>query len=639
MSNSGKVWDIREAYKQQRNNAWEQKGDLGFLAGGTTPSGETNVINKVQVSTNGNAVDYADLTVARGNIGGNSGGSFTRGIYCGGTTPSNSNVIDYITYTTTGNAVDFGDMSFSGYNLVSASDSTRLVIPQGDGRSTAINYLTIASQGNSASFGTLTDSTIAKQTLSSPTRLVCAGGTDSPTSQVNTIQYLTIQTLGNASDFGDLNFASRNGCANSNGVRGLMSGGLQFFGGGDPGNSDFNNIDFFTIASTGNATDFGDLNPGAFGQGGVTNGTRALFAGGGSYPDAGTYYTSIQTVDFNTTGNTTDFGDLSVGTQQNSGSGNGQGGLLSGVQRPSVTYMPGSGRVLFTGGQNPSVSTSIDMTMIKTKGNSSSFGTLATGMRSMSSASSLTRSLSAGGYGSDYTNAIRSVEFASQGNDSNFGDLIAPTYDPQNGVVGNTTRGIFAGGHVSPTQTNVIQYVTIASVGNATDFGDLSIGRQSMAGMTSNTRGVFGGGTVAASPYVVNTMEYITIASTGDVSDFGDLSAIRTEATGLSSSTRGIIAGGDTGAPSIINIIEYITIASTGNTTDFGDLTESRYNFASGSDSITGIFAGGSNPSDSNVLDFITIASTGNAADFGDITSARRGLVGTSDSHGGLQSS
>ena len=57
MSNSGNVWDTREAYKQIRANTWEQKGDLGFLAGGFTGS-ETNAINKVQVSTNGNAVDY-----------------------------------------------------------------------------------------------------------------------------------------------------------------------------------------------------------------------------------------------------------------------------------------------------------------------------------------------------------------------------------------------------------------------------------------------------------------------------------------------------------------------------------------------------------------------------------------------------
>ena len=626
MSNSGKVWDTREAYKQIRANTWS----LG-----------------------------------------------SRGLFMGGSAPSASNVIDYIDLNHAGNAVDFGDLATAGAGT-QASNSIRAIhsrISQ-----TPIDYVTMATQGNAADFGDMIDSYGADASAANDTRACYVGGYSTPTFSpgwnINRIEYVNIPTLGNMVDFGDLTQGRANQSAGSNGTRGIFAGG---YNGGT-----VSNTDYITMATTGNAIDFGDLSAGfaalsansptrlycAGGQPGATNinyftfstlgnslvwgdlpvkgaqgagsasHTRGIFQMGEAASPLGAASNRLESISMTASGNSTDFGDLTVGRQDTyCVAAQGHGGIgLGEFQRPSVTYMPGSGRVLFTGGQNPSVSTSIDMTMIKTKGNSSSFGTLATGMRSMSSASSLTRSLSAGGYGSDYTNAIRSVEFASQGNDSNFGDLIAPTYDPQNGVVGNTTRGIFAGGHVSPTQTNVIQYVTIASVSNATDFGDLSTGRQSMAGMTSNTRGVFGGGTVAPSPYVVNTMEYITIASTSNTTDFGDLSATRTEATGLSSSTRGIIAGGDTGAPSIINIIEYITMASTSNTTDFGDLTESRYNFASGSDSITGIFAGGSTPSDSNVLDFITIASTGNAADFGDITSARRGLVGTSDSHGGLQS-
>jgi len=637
MSNSGKVWDIREAYKQIRANTWEQKGDLGFLAGGTTPSGETNAINKVQVSTNGNAVDYGDLTVARGNIGGNSGGSFTRGIYCGGTTPSNSNVIDYITYTTTGNAVDFGDMSFSGYAQVSASDSTRLVIPQGDGRSTAINYLTIASQGNYASFGTLTDSTSQKQTLSSPTRLVCAGGTTSPTAQTNTMQFITMQSLGNATDFGDLNFASRSGCANSNGVRGLMSGGLEFFGGGDPSNGDFNNIDFFTIASTGNATDFGDLNPGAFGQGGVTNGTRALFAGGGSYPDSDTYYTTIQTVDFNTTGNTTDFGDLSVGTQQNSGSGNGQGGLLSGVQRPSVNYMPGSGRGLFAGSHDPSASAVIDMISIPTLGNASDFGNLSVARGRAGAGSSLTRLVVGGGETPSATNVIDSTEMQSQGNSADFGNLSVTRN--QVGGLSNQTRAVFAGGFVSPTFYDTMDYITIATTGDATDFGNLSAAKGSVGTTSSSTRGLMGGG---RSPSQTNVIEYITIGSTGDVTDFGDLTQVMSTNAGASSSTRGLFAGGLNPADSAgINVTNYVTIASTGNAIDFGDLTVARYIVGGGaSNNIRAVFAGGKAPGTTNTIDYFTIATIGNAVDFGDLNANDAGIAEgqCSDSHGGLQS-
>jgi|21_taG_2_1085346.scaffolds.fasta_scaffold05194_2 hypothetical protein len=641
MSNSGKIWDTREAYKQIRNNTWEQKGDLGFLAGGDTPSGQTNVINKVQVSTNGNAVDYGDLTVARGNIGGNAGGSFTRGIYCGGTTPSNSNVIDYITYTTTGNAVDFGDMSFSGYNLVSASDNTRLVIPQGDGRSDASYYLTIATQGNSASFATLTDSTIAKQTLSSPTRLVCAGGTTSPTAQTVTMQYLTIQSIGNAIDFGDLNFASRNGCANSNGVRGLMSGGLEFFGGGNPNNGDFNNIDFFTIASTGNATDFGDLNPGAFGQGGVTNGTRALFAGGGSYPDASTYYTSIQTVDFNTTGNTTDFGDLSTATQQNGGSGNGHGGLLAGVQRQSVTYMPGSGRGFINPGSNSGGSGGsidrIQMIFVPTLGNALDFGDLSVARQLVAATNSLTRSCVAGGESpSTIVNTIDCYEMQSLGNAADFGDLTVARRSFLNGGT-NGSRGTFHGGN-TPSVTDVIDYITIATAGNATDFGNLTVAREASGTFSSPTRTVSGGGYAGGDS---NVIDYITTASTGNATDFGDLTVARYQPAPVSSTTRGVwIAGYAPGVGSTrTDVMDYVTIASTGNATDFGDLAQARAAGAGISNNIRGVYAGGEVPGgDTAQIEFITIANTGNSSDFGDLVEACQYLSGTCDANSGLQS-
>jgi len=277
------------------------------------------------------------------------------------------------------------------------------------------------------------------------------------------------------------------------------------------------------------------------------------------------------------------------------------------------------------------------MNHIPTTGNSSDFGDLITAMRSMSNASSSTRALSAGGYGSDYTNTIESVEFQSLGNAADFGNLTVSAYDPQNGNVGSTTRGIFAGGHVNPTQNDTIGYVTMATMGDASDFGNLSVGRQSMGGISSSTRGVFAGGTEASAPNPgsVNTIEYITIANTGNTTDFGDLSAVRTETTGISSSTRGIVSGGQN-YPSNYNIMEYVTIASTGDVTDFGNLTSARYDTSSLSNSIRGVTGGGANPSVSNVIDYVAIASTGDAADFGDLIAVRRGLVGNSDSHGGL---
>ena len=78
------------------------------------------------------------------------------------------------------------------------------------------------------------------------TRGVLAGGY-SPSDWVNTIDYITIATLGNAVDFGDNTDARRGlgGCSSP--TRGVFS------------NKVYTNVmDYLEIATTGNAIDFGD---------------------------------------------------------------------------------------------------------------------------------------------------------------------------------------------------------------------------------------------------------------------------------------------------------------------------------------------------------------------------------------------
>ena len=45
MSNSGKVWDIREAYKQIRANTWIEPGNIG-LYGGNNPERYVKLLEK-----------------------------------------------------------------------------------------------------------------------------------------------------------------------------------------------------------------------------------------------------------------------------------------------------------------------------------------------------------------------------------------------------------------------------------------------------------------------------------------------------------------------------------------------------------------------------------------------------------------
>ena len=69
-------------------------------------------------------------------------------------------------------------------------------------------------------------------------------------SHSNTIDFITIATTGDATDFGDLITGRSRGCAAASSTRGITEGG-------SPGT---NSIEFVEIATTGNAVDFGDGN-------------------------------------------------------------------------------------------------------------------------------------------------------------------------------------------------------------------------------------------------------------------------------------------------------------------------------------------------------------------------------------------
>jgi hypothetical protein len=197
-------------------------------------------------------------------------------------------------------------------------------------------------------------------------------------------------------------------------------------------------------------------------------------------------------------------------------------------------------------------------------------------------------------------------------------------------------RGIFGGGYTAPGNTNVIQYITISSTGNSLDFGDLTVPRRGVAGCSSNTRGIFGGGTGGTPDSIKNTLDYITISSTGDSISFGSLSVTRRNTASCSNATRGIWAGGNDDS-TYYNTIDYVTISSIGNAVDFGDLTSGRTAPYGLSSATRGIFGGGfGNPANTNIIDYITISTLGNATDFGDLTIAARDRGSCSNSIRGL---
>ncbi len=287
------------------------------------------------------------------------------------------------------------------------------------------------------------------------------------------------------------------------------------------------------------------------------------------------------------------------------------------------------GRGIFMGGYVPGNYTqSIDSIEIQSLGNAIDFGdTSGTSVGEGASCSSSTRAIQGGG---SLVNTMEFVTIANSSNTTDFGDLTVARRSLNS--LSSETRGIWAGGTTNPAMSDVIDFATIATAGNATDFGNLTVGRRNIAPMTSPTRGVFAGGNPGSSPLLDDTIDYITIASTGNATDFGNLITAMREQGGSSSATRGLIAGGYT-SPANLNTIEFITIATTGNASDFGDLYEARSLIGGTSNATRGIFAGGSY---TNTIQYVTIATTGNAADFGDLTIAKALYGATSDSHGGL---
>ena len=309
--------------------------------------------------------------------------------------------------------------------------------------------------------------------------------------------------------------------------------GRGIFGGGYDASSPYPGqqvLDYVTIATLGNATDFGDLTVPRSAKSGGSSSTRGIFINGRFSPTAA-YYNIIDYVTISSTGNSFDFGDL---TNHFNPSATGTSNQTRGVY--------GGGYFDYaTAGNTPNLWLgNMGYYTIATKGNSSYFGELANKGRKAFTGSNGTR-----------------------------------------GIFGSTRGG-------TPGQTNIwintIEYVSIMTTGNAQDFGDMTVARSnSNNSMTSSTRMVMQGG---VTPSYNNTIDYITMASLGDAIDFGDTGAGAEAGAAVSSPTRGVFLPG---TPSAGNTIEYITIATTGNSSNFGDLSYGRRVYGSVCDSHGGI--------------------------------------------------
>ena len=246
-----------------------------IFSGGGTPT-IVNTIDTIEIATLGNAVDFGDLprvTVDTGSFA-----SATRGFTAGGYDPGYLSAIDFVVFSSGGGGNTFGNLDTATWGINCLSSSTRGIM--GGGRANPSNggialynggyldrmvFVETSSDGQDASrFGDL----IAPQdkgltigqtinltmaTFASPTRGVfCGGGTP----RQKFIQFITIATKGDSQDFGNLTEKTSRASGLSNSTRGIIAGG---FHDGSPASVRVNVIEFVTIATLGDATDFGDL--------------------------------------------------------------------------------------------------------------------------------------------------------------------------------------------------------------------------------------------------------------------------------------------------------------------------------------------------------------------------------------------
>ena len=292
------------------------------------------------------------------------------------------------------------------------------------------------------------------------------------------------------------------------GVRGVMSGGLAS-----------NVIQYVTLSTAGNATDFGDLTTNTYLSSCSSSRTRGCWNGGYTNQPSGTYINVIQYVTISSTGNAANFGDLTQLSGYNGSCSSATRGVRAGGTAPA----------------NPSTDT-IDYYTIASTGDAQDFGNLISGALYVSdgTVNSPTRGIWNAG-GPSYSNTLEYITIATLGNAADFGDL---TYAPTDACgICNSVRGIWGGGYIPGGEVNNIDYVTIPTTGNTTTFGDMTIASRRYAACSAPTRGIWAGG---HTPSAVDVIDYITIQTEGNAVDFGNLLGANYELSGFSNGHGGL---------------------------------------------------------------------------------------------------
>ena len=259
-SSDGNASDVGDITVAGMAMAGQSSSSHGYTSGGYDPNnGYRNIIDKFSFSSDGNASDVGDITVTRSGLSGQSSIFNSSGYNSGGIdTGPGSDVIDKFPFSSDANATDVGNLTSNRYPVAGHSSTTHGYVSGGgspamppDFQRNAIEKFTFSSDANATDVGDLTQIRITSGAgqSSDASGYHSGGSTGPPFSPVNTIDKFPFSSDGNASDVGDLTQARNTAAGQSSTASGYSSGGSDAV----------NTIDKFSFSSDGNATDVGDL--------------------------------------------------------------------------------------------------------------------------------------------------------------------------------------------------------------------------------------------------------------------------------------------------------------------------------------------------------------------------------------------
>ena len=217
-ASDGNATDVGDITVSKRDTTGQSSSENGYVSGGriNEPNTTTNVIEKFPFATDANATDVGDLS--QGRYGKPAGQSSTDNGYTSGghNTVSVSTVYDIIdkfSFSSDGNATDVGDLTVARYGLSGQSSTVSGYSTAGRGAPPSAPYTNIidkfpfASDANATEVGDVSSGRYIAAGQSSTDNGYASGGGYPATN--NAIEKFPFASDGNASDVGDLTVTRR----------------------------------------------------------------------------------------------------------------------------------------------------------------------------------------------------------------------------------------------------------------------------------------------------------------------------------------------------------------------------------------------------------------------------------------------